>query len=387
MPAVGELEAPDAVRARVRERALDVAEELALEDALRDPARVQRDERPRRAARGGVERAGDDALARAVLARDEDVRVRGPDPRDELEDRPHRRRLRDHRTGRRVSWRRIRFSASRRCPCRSARPSAIWVRSVAIRRGVVPRLLDEVARAAAHRLDGEVDGAPRRHDDDGQRRVDLLDPAEQIEPLLRRTSCRARSSGPSGRRRTRPRSSAARSAAGEDDGLALEALALEQQAQRLEDVRLVVRDEDRGAVERMAVSLTEGPRPRRLSPPGAATIGSTRVARRAGIAVARNETPAMTATSAPNVSGSVGLTSKRSAPRLRVTTSAPTIPRTIPAAVSRTPRRATSAEDVARAGRRASAGFRSRGAARRRAATGLRRRRATREAERPSRRP
>ena len=62
--AVGELEAADAVDARVGEGALDVAEELALEDALRDPPGVQGHERPRRAGGGGVERPRDERPCR-----------------------------------------------------------------------------------------------------------------------------------------------------------------------------------------------------------------------------------------------------------------------------------------------------------------------------------
>ena len=68
---------------------------------------------------------------------------------------------------------------------------------------VVPRLLDEVARAAAHRFDRQVHRAPRGHDDDRQRFVGRVDPRQQVEPLLARTSCRARSSDRSGRRRSR----------------------------------------------------------------------------------------------------------------------------------------------------------------------------------------
>ena len=51
---------------------------------------------------------------------------------------------------------------------------------------VVPRLLDEVARAAAHRLDRDFDAAPGRHDDDRQRRIDALDARQQVEPFLAR---------------------------------------------------------------------------------------------------------------------------------------------------------------------------------------------------------
>ena len=49
---------------------------------------------------------------------------------------------------------------------------------------VVPRLLDEVAGAAAHRLDRDVDRAPGRHHDDRQRLVGGADAAQQVEPFL-----------------------------------------------------------------------------------------------------------------------------------------------------------------------------------------------------------
>ena len=51
---------------------------------------------------------------------------------------------------------------------------------------VFPRFLDEVARAAPHRLDGHLHAAPCRHDDDGQRSVVMANLREQIQPLLSR---------------------------------------------------------------------------------------------------------------------------------------------------------------------------------------------------------
>ena len=57
--AVGQLEAADAVGLGVGEGAADVAEQLALEDALGDAAGVDRDERPRRAGRHRVQRLRD----------------------------------------------------------------------------------------------------------------------------------------------------------------------------------------------------------------------------------------------------------------------------------------------------------------------------------------
>ena len=49
---------------------------------------------------------------------------------------------------------------------------------------VVPRLLDEIARAAPHRFDREIDGGPSCHDDDRRRAFDGLQPREKIEPFL-----------------------------------------------------------------------------------------------------------------------------------------------------------------------------------------------------------
>ena len=107
---------------------------------------------------------------------------------------------------------------------------------------VVPGLLDEIARAPAHRLDGDLDAAPGRHDDDGQRRVESLDAREQVEAFLARGRIArvvqiderdvelARLDGREhpGRRRRR---------------LELESLGLEQQPQRFEDIGLVVGDQ------------------------------------------------------------------------------------------------------------------------------------------------
>ena len=87
--AVGHLEASDAVALGVGEGALDVAEELALEDALGEAAGVDGDQRLSTAVRDGVQQLGDDALAGAVLAGDQDVGVGWADPLDQVQDRLH----------------------------------------------------------------------------------------------------------------------------------------------------------------------------------------------------------------------------------------------------------------------------------------------------------
>ena len=74
--AVGELEAAGAIGLRVGERALHVAEQLALEHTVGEAARVDGDERLVRRARRGVDAARDHFFAGAVLAGDQHARVR-----------------------------------------------------------------------------------------------------------------------------------------------------------------------------------------------------------------------------------------------------------------------------------------------------------------------
>ena len=87
--AVGQFEAADAVGARVGKCAFHVAEDFALEGALRQSAGVDGDQRHARARRSGVQQLGDNLLAGAVLAGDEHVGVGGADLRDQLEHRLH----------------------------------------------------------------------------------------------------------------------------------------------------------------------------------------------------------------------------------------------------------------------------------------------------------
>ena len=77
--AVGLLEPADAVAVGAGERPLDVAEQLALEQALREGRAVDLDERPCRAGAGGVDRRGQQLLARAALAADQHGRWAGRD--------------------------------------------------------------------------------------------------------------------------------------------------------------------------------------------------------------------------------------------------------------------------------------------------------------------
>ena len=76
------------------------------------------------------------------------------------------------------------FASCSRWLRRSARRRSICVRTVDQQPLVVPRLLDVVARAAAHRLDRAGDAAPRRHDEDRQRRIERPDALHQVEAFL-----------------------------------------------------------------------------------------------------------------------------------------------------------------------------------------------------------
>ena len=183
-PPVRHLEAAHAVGLGVGEGALHVAEELALEDPLGEPARVHGQERLRRAGGDGVERGGHRALAGAVLAGDEHVRVRGADPLDHLEHGAHRLGLGDQQ--------RPALVAQRPVLGLEPLPAAERARQLGLRAqggdepGVLPRLLHEVAGPAAHRLDRDVDAPPRRHHHHRQRGVDRLEPRQEVHPLAAR---------------------------------------------------------------------------------------------------------------------------------------------------------------------------------------------------------
>ncbi len=85
----GQLEQADLVAGRAGERALLVAEQLRLDQLLRQRRAVDLDERALRAAAAHVDRVGDQLLADAVLALDQDVGVALGHRLDQLEQLAH----------------------------------------------------------------------------------------------------------------------------------------------------------------------------------------------------------------------------------------------------------------------------------------------------------
>ena len=90
VPALGFLEQADLVLERPGERALFVAEEFAFEQVLGQRGTVHRDERRALALAVEMQCAGDEFLARAALALDEDRAVGVGDLVDEVVDLLHR---------------------------------------------------------------------------------------------------------------------------------------------------------------------------------------------------------------------------------------------------------------------------------------------------------
>ena len=238
--AVGELETADAVRLGVGEGALDVAEQLAFEDPFRQAAGVHGHEPPARPARHGVNGLRNGALAGAVLAGDEDVGFRRSDARDQLHHRAHRRRLGDQH----------RPPVGLQCSILGFEPllAPQRARELDLRAHdreqprVLPRLLHEIARAAAHRLDRDLHAAPRRHDDDRQRGIMRAQLREQIEPFLTRGRV-ARVVQVHQHRVELVAVDRLENRGRRSGRLHPVPLALQEQAERLQDVRLIVRDQ------------------------------------------------------------------------------------------------------------------------------------------------
>jgi hypothetical protein len=176
--AVRLLEFPGAIRHGAGERALHVAEQLALDQLRWDRGAVHLDERRLRARALRVDRARHELLPRAVLRRDQHARRRLAYALDLLDHRADRVRRADDLERERTTSRSRVFSS-----CRSRCASAF--RSVTRMRIGVERLLEDVVRAVLCRLDGGLDRrVAADHDDDGARILlpQLLKRLEAVDP-------------------------------------------------------------------------------------------------------------------------------------------------------------------------------------------------------------
>ena len=188
-----------------------------------------------------MQRAGNHLLSRAGLAANENIRIRWADARDQLQHRLHRGRFSDQ-GGPAFGAQQpvLRFQALA-APQRRAQLHLCAHDGHQAR--VVPGLLDEIARAAAHGFHSEINAAPRGHHDHRNHVVDHLDAAQQIEAFLTggcvpgvvqvhedHVEIARLEGGQNSGRRIR--------------GLNFEPLAFKQQAQSLQHIRLVVGDEE-----------------------------------------------------------------------------------------------------------------------------------------------
>jgi hypothetical protein len=199
-----------------------------------------------------VQPLSDELLAGAMLAEDEDVGIRRSDALDQLQHRPHLRRLGDE------PWRAVGAPIGGRVsavapeepilrvepagtPKRAPQLDQVAQRDEESR--VVPRLLDVVLGAAPHRFHRAAHASPRGHDRDREVRFHVFQAVKQVEPLVaggrvprvvhvhqQRVVVTALERDEHSRRRC--------------DRLDLEAFSLEEETQRLEDVRLIVGDQD-----------------------------------------------------------------------------------------------------------------------------------------------
>ena len=180
-------------------------------------------------------------LTGTMLPGDEDVGVGGGDPLHQTQHRPHGWRLGDQRR-QPLTLEQFVLLHQPLAPARGMRPLDL-VPEGGEQPGVVPGLLDEVAGAQPHRLDRLVDAAPGSHDDDRQGRVEGADPGEEIQPFTPGggiASVVEVDEGGVGLLVLHQ----GQEAFGHMSGHGPIALALEEQPERLEDVRLVVGDQD-----------------------------------------------------------------------------------------------------------------------------------------------
>ena len=153
-----------------------MAEELALEQRIGDRAAVHRHEGLSSPWAGGVDRLGDQLLARAALARDQHVARGGGAPHDLLaHDTQGNARAHEQRRARGCGTRgRPRVPETARAPQEAPHAQ----REI----GQPERLLQVVAGALAQRLDRRLDGRVARHEDDRRARVQRAGLLEHLQP-------------------------------------------------------------------------------------------------------------------------------------------------------------------------------------------------------------
>ena len=93
---IGQLEPADPIHLRVGEGTLDVAEQFAFENSFGEAAGIHRQHRLGAPARNRVKCSSDHFFPGAGLASDQHVCIRRADPRDQLQNRLHRRSFGDH---------------------------------------------------------------------------------------------------------------------------------------------------------------------------------------------------------------------------------------------------------------------------------------------------
>src|ERR1017187_10538797 len=178
---LGEFEAAGAALDGPGECAFLVAEDLALDQRLRDGGAVDRDEWLQAAGAEVVQAAGCEFLAGAALAGDQDRDVGGCDALDHLEDRLHRRRRADQRAENAgvagLAAGNFEFDVRVRLAL------TVGVLQDGAEAHGVDGLGDVVVRTQAHRLDGGLDGALRGEHDHHHARLQLLDAGEQLHAV------------------------------------------------------------------------------------------------------------------------------------------------------------------------------------------------------------
>ncbi len=178
--AVGDFEEAFLRGDRRGEGALHVAEERGLEQLGRHGAGVDGDEGLVAARRIGVDGLGDELLAGAALALDENGRAAGRDLRDEVEEAQHRLALADDV----LEVVALLEGALELDDLFFGAMAGDGGADVGEQLLVVPRLLDEVLGAGANGIDDVADGAVGGDHDDRQVRLQLDDARQQIEAAL-----------------------------------------------------------------------------------------------------------------------------------------------------------------------------------------------------------